>query len=447
MRINSRWSRRQTAWLAAATIICALAPALLMPATASAGEWMQVICTNPNGSPAGFDGMTPQGNAVSGACGTAGQYFVLKATEAQVGSWIYAAPAGSTIAGGSATVMLNTYQGGSLTQTPSQGAAYVTVPYATSQTGGYEAWCYGVGTAEYASLQDPCELGATGVVPIDDVPSAATHIAFTADCSGGCASLPTTTQVSAFDALLEENSSPTGSNFSGSLLDPDAYGTADLLFTAAEADGPGVYEVTVLVDGQTVYHGTPGTNSGECSPIGTDPNSGALMFDYAQPCPASETVDIPVDTTKLADGEHQLTVTVTDAAQNTSTVFDQTITTRQAGTGSVSTPPPPVRPNRVKTKLLIKWRYSGVTTRLLSVKARGLPRDASISVGCSGRGCPRQRVRTASAAHIERLWKALATKVFKAGDRETFTIAAPGLTSEQIELVIRKDKRPLAKVL
>ena len=203
----------------------------------------------------------------------------------------------------------------------------------------------------------------------------------------------------------------------------------------------------MLIDGQTVYQGTPDTGGGECSPVATDPTSGALMFDYAQPCPSSETVDIPVDTTKLSDGKHHLTATVTDAAQNTSTVLDQTITTRQPGTGTVSTPPPPVRPNRVKTKLVIKWRYSGRDTRLLSIKARGLPRDASISVGCSGRDCPRQRVRTVSAAHVKRLWKALAGKVFRAGDREMFTIAAPGLTSEQIELVIRSDKGPVAKVL
>jgi hypothetical protein len=411
---------------------------------------MQVICTNPNGSPAGFDGMTPQGSGSSGACGTAGQYFVAKTTETQVGGWVYTAPAGSTIAGGSATVLLFT-PNSNYGQPVSEGAAYVGIPYATTPTGGYEAWCSpgdetAIGVSD-AVLQGSCAYGATGVVPIADVPSAATQIAFTADCSGGCGSTPTTVQVSAFDALLEENSAPTASNFSGGLLNPGAHGTVDLLFTAADADGPGVYEVTALIDGQTVYQGTPDTVSGECSPVGTDSSSGALMFDYAQPCPSSENVDIPVDTTKLANGEHQLTVTVTDAAQNTSTVFDQTITTSQPGTGTVSAPPPPVGDNRVKTKLLIKWRYSGRGTRLLSVTALGLPRDASVSVGCSGHGCPRQRVRTVSAAHVKGLWKALAREVFKAGDRETFTIAAPGLTSEQIELVIRRGKGPIAKVL
>ena len=130
------------------------------------------------------------------------------------------------------------------------------------------------------------------------------------------------------DILLSTDSQPTGSGFSGSLLGADAHGTANVIFAAADQDGPGIYRVTVKLDGDdTVYQGTPNSNGGECVPVGTDSSSGAWMFDYLQPCPASEAVDVPVNTTTLADGEHQLQITVEDAAQNTSTVLDQTITT------------------------------------------------------------------------------------------------------------------------
>jgi hypothetical protein len=52
-------------------------------------------------------------------------------------------------------------------------------------------------------------------------------------------------------------------------------------------------------------------------------------------------VDIPVDTTTLADGTHELKVIVTDAAQNSSTVLDETITTLNSTTVSslLSSPP------------------------------------------------------------------------------------------------------------
>ena len=115
------------------------------------------------------------------------------------------------------------------------------------------------------------------------------------------------------DLLLTNTSSPAASGFSGSLLSPDAHGTADLAFTATDPNGPGVYRVTVQIDGNTVYSATPNTNQGQCAPVGTDPTTGALMFDWQQPCLQTETVDLPIDTTALADGQHELKVIVTDA--------------------------------------------------------------------------------------------------------------------------------------
>ena len=54
------------------------------------------------------------------------------------------------------------------------------------------------------------------------------------------------------------------------------------------------------------------------------------MFSASQPCRQSETIDLPIDTTSVADGQHTLKVTVTDAAKNSSTVYDQTISTDNA---------------------------------------------------------------------------------------------------------------------
>lgn len=86
-----------------------------------------------------------------------------------------------------------------------------------------------------------------------------------------------------------------------------------------------MYAVTAQIDGQTLYSGTPNNNGGQCSPVGE--SGGALMFDASQPCPASESVDLPINTTGLADGQHTLKLTVEDAAANTSVVYDGTITT------------------------------------------------------------------------------------------------------------------------
>ncbi len=62
--------------------------------------------------------------------------------------------------------------------------------------------------------------------------------------------------------------------------------------------------------------------------------AGALMFDYSQPCKSSESVDLPIETASITDGQHTLKVTVEDAAQNSSVVYDGTISTHNAPVNS-----------------------------------------------------------------------------------------------------------------
>ena len=63
------------------------------------------------------------------------------------------------------------------------------------------------------------------------------------------------------------------------------HGTANLALTASDPSGPGIFNVTVKIDGSPIYSGTPSTNGGKCVSVGTDPFSGAMIFDYQQPCP------------------------------------------------------------------------------------------------------------------------------------------------------------------
>ena len=149
--------------------------------------------------------------------------------------------------------------------------------------------------------------------------------------------------MTAADFQIASAATPTASGFGGTLLTPNAHGTATVAFSAADPAGPGVYKVAVLVDGQALYNATPNTDAGACASAGTDASSGTPIFRSLQPCPATEAVDIPIDTTVLRDGTDELKVIVTDAAQNTSTVLDQTITTDNLTTVSarLNSPLPP----------------------------------------------------------------------------------------------------------
>jgi hypothetical protein len=326
---------RASRWIAALLLlgVCYLAWA---PA-ARGGEWTQVTCTQPDGKPAPIEGWDPE--AVSGP----GNYSNAYSTCEQVGGaliaessnqwpqsrysgylWHYATPNGSTIAGG--TLSLNLYS--------PEGQAYIATP-ANSYPSDVVMNCqFNLRCPENGLYGGPF----VGTVPIDHL--GGTNLYAEAEClgpgqpgeptescptDGGGNDVNAQTIVYAADIELENSSTPAGTNFAGALLEPNTSGTADLTFTAQDPDGPGVYRVIAELDGKQVYQGTPETNGGRCASIGADAN-GVSEFLYAQPCKQDVAVDVPLETTKFANGSHALKVTVQDAAGNSGVVYDGTIT-------------------------------------------------------------------------------------------------------------------------
>ena len=350
--------------------VCAFC--LLFAVGARAGEWTQAICQNPNGSSAPIAGFAfsgaNTGGAYEGACTPDDPFaFGLSALiwpqlpGPSSATWTYTAPAGSTIAGGQIDVSMFQFND----SPPYHIDAWISSPGDDPYAGDLIASCnyplHDLSTSACAQAPDPNPMGpppqnANGVVPITN--QGGSQLFLTAECStastdpcyqynDGWAGFGSSLQWA--DLLLQNDATPTGSGFSGSLLAAGpVHGTAQLAFTAADPAGPGVYRVAVKIDGQTVYQATPNTNAGECAPVGTDPTTGAWIFDYQQPCPESVDVDVPIDTTVLSDGEHDVQVVVQDAAQNSSTVLDQTINTANlttvASSGGEGSLPPPTTP-------------------------------------------------------------------------------------------------------
>jgi hypothetical protein len=244
------------------------------------------------------------------------------------------------------------------------------------------------------------------------------------------------------DFVLSNPAAPEGTDFSGSALERGANGTAHLVFSATDPQGPGVYQVTVAIDGTAVSSTTPNTNGGKCVAVGRDPASSSLMFDWQQPCPTTEVVDAPVPTSGLSDGPHELAVTVTDAAQNSSTVLDQHIST-----SNPQTTPVPRSRRAVHARFVISWSWAGRHTSLRSIKVQKLTRNAHVAVRCLGRGCPRLKVKSASARHVGKLLRGLSGKRFAAGNRLRITITAPHRQPERIELDMRNNRQPTARLL
>lgn len=432
-------------------LLLSLAVCGLAATGARAGVWTLDSCTQPNGQPAPidgwvsgwFDGSQTGGSGDIDGCAQGGSLAAVAAGYGVNGAgpqWTFTAPAGTTIAGGVVDATISAANGESWMATPDN----------SNQATDDFAYC---------AFNSECGPNYTQTASFGILHAGGTSIYAVARCLDSSGTCPSTDGVNAeveihsAEIELDDAALPTGSGFSGPVLDRPASGVADLLFTAADPNepsaadpspgyGPGVYAVTVLIDGTTAYSGTPNTNGGACVPVGAAPAGGGLMFDLAQPCQALESVDVPVNTSLVTDGSHDLKVVVTDAAGNSATVLDQEITT----SNPVVTPVPGRR-GEVRARLITKWHWNGARTRLDSITGRSVPANGRITVRCQGHGCPRLRMTRASGRLAAKLWHALLGRAFTANDRLQVTIAAPRRRAERIEFDIRNNQLPLARLL
>jgi hypothetical protein len=424
---------------------------------ARAGTWMLVSCANPDGSVAPTDGWSAfthgpvtvgDGNNTRCSPGvpmSAALGNVAPAQNGQSETLQFTPPAGSALVGGSLNVNLTAYGGN---YSPPYGGATAqadilepqdsldqsnTVFSCINQFG-----CGGSGYAYSGAVTLPANragnLYVTAICTALGTFKCDTNI-------GGSNGYWALAQVSSAHLLLSNAAAPQATGFSGSALQRGARGVAHLVFTATDPAGPGIYAVTAAIDGRPVFSGTPNTNGGACVPVGTD-GSGALMFDFEQPCPATEVVDVPVPTVGLPDGSHALAVTVTDAAHNSSTVLDQNITT-----SNPQTTPNPAGRRAIHARFTLSWRWNGAVTLLRWVRVAKLPRQARVAVRCAGRRCPRIRASASGPRRVARLLHHLGGRRFRAGQQLLITVTQAHHAPERIALGIRDGRKPLGRLV
>ncbi|HEY3866332.1 MAG TPA: hypothetical protein VGL54_09645 [Solirubrobacteraceae bacterium] len=140
----------------------------------------------------------------------------------------------------------------------------------------------------------------------------------------------------AADLTLEQDEGPTTSDVGGELASaPAVSGMSDVTFDAGDP-GAGVWETTFSIDGKVVQSTVPNEDGGRCRNVGQT-TDGLPAFLYLQPCPQTESVDVPFDTAAVSNGPHHLVVNVVDAAGNVAPVLDREI--------DVDNPVPPVPPS------------------------------------------------------------------------------------------------------
>jgi hypothetical protein len=141
----------------------------------------------------------------------------------------------------------------------------------------------------------------------------------------------------AADVVLEQNQGPAAKEVSGPLAtEKPVAGTSDLVFNASDP-GAGIWEAMFSVDGKVVQSTVPNEAGGRCHEVGQS-TDGLPGFLYLQPCPQTEDVDVPFDTTVVGNGIHHLVVSVIDPAGNSAPVLDREIDVEN---GPPAAPPSP----------------------------------------------------------------------------------------------------------
>jgi hypothetical protein len=242
--------------------------------------------------------------------------------------------------------------------------------------------------------------------------------------------------------LLSSSETIAHSDESGDVLTGKVRGTGHLIFTASELAGPGIYAVSVAIDGHVVSTTVPNTNGGKCVPVGTDPGTGALIFDYQQPCLTTEVIDAAVPTAGLPDGSHNVTINAADASGSSAPVLDQAITT-----SNPQTTPNPKGRHALHARFVISWRWNGATTVLRSIRVNHLLRGAKVAVSCRGKHCPKIKAHATGARKVAKMLGRLGGRRLKAGQTLLITVTARRHSAERIAVTMRDGQKPSARLL
>lgn len=174
----------------------------------------------------------------------------------------------------------------------------------------------------------------------------------------------------------------------------------------------------------------------------------------------------PWTTPKLSAGEHTVTVSAVDGANNLSSTvraFKVVINTppteegkeppkEEGGSGSGGTPgtgattsltpPPPAVAPAIAARPVVKTRLLGNSTLFRKLALKGLPAGASVAATCKGKGCPFKRKQVRVVKGVADLSALFAKHQLAAGALIELKATAPGMTGETVDVKTRAGKPP-----
>jgi hypothetical protein len=237
----------------------------------------------------------------------------------------------------------------------------------------------------------------------------------------------------AADLVLEQAAGPTASDVGGELASASTVsGTSDVTFNASDP-GAGVYEAIVSVDGQVVQSTPLDENGGHCKNVGGT-SDGLPAFLYIQPCAASVSADVGLDTTKLSNGAHHLVVSVIDAAGNSAPILDRDIEVENPL--PLGTPGPPNGAN-ASSQAMLSVAWKGTRKQSLTVGYGHAETIGGRLMAPGGVAVSGAQIEVLATPHEVGAKSAEATSVRTAADG-SFSVGIPaGVSSRTLRFVYR----------
>ncbi len=336
MALVREWRSKRTFRTVAATAALLLALVLMLPARALAGTFHVYSCRTPTGESAPTDGWSgfsagAKSHALdtcsspNGALISALDDRTQRLANVDIATWSLGLPSGEALAG--ATL----WRAGDADGGFNTNGGYEYTIAGPGQTSYFES-CIAFANCEHGKGDVSQPLSPNNKIPVLS-PHLGQHLYVSATCEGNPGEAcpegagdpnhyAAVIYLYAADLTLEQTAAPSASNVGGELASASTItGTSDLTFNAGDP-GAGVYQAVISVDGQVVRSTVVNENGGRCRNVGQT-SDGTAAFLYLQPCPASASANVSLDTTKIANGAHHVVVEVTDAAGNSTPVIDR----------------------------------------------------------------------------------------------------------------------------
>jgi hypothetical protein len=339
--------------LARAAVVAGVLWAAVLGATvhavAWAGSFHVYACRTPDGEVAPVDGWSESvaqaNDEIANSCPTGGGLLAALKTghthpaDEDSVTWTFSAPAGETI--GAATLWRagDTLGGADVGAESSYLFWFAGVANSGNSTQVFDECAASGPCSREGSFADPLATNNRLLVPETALHSP--YLFLTASCGSHVfgAACPAgggdengnaaIVELFAADLTITQETAPTVKEVSGALATAATVsGTSDVAFTATDP-ASGIYQAVFQLDGQTVSSTALDSNGGRCVNVGQT-TDGLPAFLYTQPCAHSVTADVPLDTTALSNGTHNLVVLVTDAAGNSTPVVDRQVTVANA---------------------------------------------------------------------------------------------------------------------